>query len=75
MPLKYLINIVLSVADNENNINKDGNVNNIIFTIKDTKLVTLVVTLSPKDNQKLSKRLGKDLKNQITGMNIKQKLK
>ena len=75
MPLKYLINIVLSVADNENNINKDGNVNNIIFTIKDTKLVTLVVTLSPKDNQKLSKRLGKDLKDQFTGMKIKQKLK
>ena len=75
MPLKYLINIVLSVADNENNINKDGNVNNIIFTIKDTKLVTLAVTLSPKDNQKLSKRLGKDLKDQFSGMNIKQKLK
>ena len=33
--------------------------NNIIFTIKDTKLYVTVVTLSAKDNQTLSKLLGK----------------
>ena len=33
--------------------------NNIIFTIKDTKLYVPVVTLSVKRNQKLSKLLSK----------------
>ena len=50
--------------------NIDGNVNdnangNIIFTIKDTKLYVLVVTLSARDNQKFSNFLTKDLKDQI----------
>ena len=35
-------------ADNDN-----VNPNNIIFTMKDTKLFVFVVTLSAKDNQKL----------------------
>ena len=38
-------------ADNANKIDS----NNIIFTIKDTKLYVPVVTLSARDNQKLSK--------------------
>ena len=42
-------------ADNDN-----ANPNNIIFTIKDTKLYVRVVTLSAKDNQKLSKLLSKE---------------
>ena len=47
---------VLSVsATNDAN----GNNNDIIFTIKDTKLYILVVTLSARDNQKLSKLLSK----------------
>ena len=37
----------------------DANSNDIIFTIKDTKLYFPVVTLSAKDNQKLSKILSK----------------
>ena len=37
-------------ADNDN-----ANPNNIIFTMKDTKLYVFVVTLSAKGNQKLSK--------------------
>ena len=37
------------------NDNVDANSNNIIFTIKDTKLCVLVITLSAKDNEKLSK--------------------
>ena len=37
----------------------DADPNDIIFTIKDTKLFVPVVTLSSKDNQKLSKLLSK----------------
>ena len=48
--------IVLSAAGADN-ANADSN--NIIFTIKDTKLYVSVVTLSAKDNQKLSKLLSK----------------
>ena len=49
--------------------NTNANPNNIIFTIKDTKRYVPVVTLSTKDNQKLSKLL----KDQSVGMDIKQK--
>ena len=41
----------LSIAGNENDNNND-NANNIIFTIKDTKLYVPVVTLSAPDNQR-----------------------
>ena len=34
--------------------NANANSNNIIFNIKDIELYVLVVTLSAKDNQKLS---------------------
>ena len=43
----------MSLAGNENNINVDAYGNNIIFSIKHTKLCVPVVTLSAKDNQKL----------------------
>ena len=48
---------VLSVAgtDTSNGYNND----NIIFTVKDMKLYVPVVTLSVRDNQKLSKLLSK----------------
>ena len=39
----------------------DNNANNIIPTIKHTKLYVPVVTLSTRDNEKLSKRLSKGL--------------
>ena len=39
------------------NDNNNANSNNIFFTIKDTKLSAPVVTLSTKDNKKLSKIL------------------
>ena len=42
-------------SDNANGSNDD---NNIIFTIKDTKLYVPVVTLSARGNQKLSKLLS-----------------
>ena len=47
-------------ADNDN-----GNDNIIIFTIKGSKLYVLVVTLSGKDNQKLSKLLSKRLERSV----------
>ena len=49
---------VLSVAGTDN---ADGNngVNNVCFTIKDTKLSIPVVTLSARDNEKLSKLFSK----------------
>ena len=53
----------------------DTNPDNIIFTIKDTKLYVSLITLSAKNNGKLSKRLSKELKDQCIGMNIKQKLR
>ena len=55
--------IVLSAVggDNVNNIDS----NNIIFTIKDTKLYVPVVTLSANDNQKLSKLLSKGFERSV----------
>ena len=73
LKLKWTKYSVLSTAGDDNT--NDTNSNNIIFTIKDTKLYVPVVTLSARDNQKLSKRLSKDLKDQFIGMNIKQKVK
>ena len=58
-------------ADNADNIDSK----NIIFTIKDTKLYVPVITLSARYNQKLSKILAKDLKDQFIGTNKKQKVR
>ena len=58
---------VLPAADNDNT---NGSPDNIIFTIKDTKLCLPVVTLSAKDKEKLSKFHVKDLKDKLVGMNI-----
>ena len=41
------------------NDNTDANPDNIIFTVKDTKLFVSIVILSAKDSQKLSKLLNK----------------
>ena len=57
------------------NDNTDADPNNIIFTIKDTQFYDPAVTLSTKGNQKLSKLLAEDLKDQHTRMNIKQKVR
>ena len=46
------------------NGNDNGNAN-IIFTIKDTKLYVPVVTLSARDNQKLSKHLSKGFERSV----------
>ena len=68
LKLKCTKYCVLSAAGNDN---ANANLNNIAFTIKDTKLFVSVKTLSASDNQKLSKLLSKgDLKDQFIGMNI-----
>ena len=48
---------MLGVVNADNDY--DSNADNIIFTIKETKLNVLIVTLSAKDNQKVSKLLSK----------------
>ena len=46
--------------------NDNANANsNIIFTIKDTQLYVPVVTLSAKDNQKLSKLLSEEFERSV----------
>ena len=55
--------------------NADANSNNIIFTIKNTKLYVTVITLSTKDNEKLSKLRVKGFQRSVYGMNMKQKVK
>ena len=56
---------VLSPNGNDT-ANANANANNIIFTIKDTKLYVLLVTLSAKDNQKLSKVLSKRFERSVS---------
>ena len=53
---------VLARAGADNDKNDD---NNIIFTIKDTKLYVLVAILSARDNQKLSKSLRKGFERSV----------
>ena len=55
---------VLSVAGTDN-ANGNNNENNIIFTIKNTKLYVPVITLSARDNQKLSKLLSKEFERSV----------
>ena len=57
LKLGWTKHCVLSVADTDNANGNDDN--NIIFTFKDTKLYVPVVTLSARDNQKVSKLLSK----------------
>ena len=63
LKLKWIKYCVLSAggADNINNINS----NSIIFTIEDTKLYVPVVTLSARDNKKLSKLLNKGFERSV----------
>ena len=48
-----------NVTDNNNNNNNNNNANNVIFIIKDTKLYVAIVTLSARENKKLSKLVSK----------------
>ena len=58
LKLRWTKHCVLSVLGNEND-NDNADSNNVIFTIKDTKLSASVIILSAKDNKKLSKLLSK----------------
>ena len=51
LKIKWTKYCVLTAAGADNN---DANYNNIIFTIKNTRLYVPLVTLSTGDNQKLS---------------------
>ena len=62
LKIKWSNYCVLSAAGNDN---ANDNDDNIICTIKDTKLYFLVVTLSARDNQKLTKLLSKGLERSI----------
>ena len=46
-------------ANGSDNVNDNGNANNIIFTIKGAKLYVPVITLLARDNQKVSKLCSK----------------
>ena len=65
LKLKWTRCCVLSAAGNDNSNNND-NASNIVFTIKGTKLYFPIVTLSARDNQKLSKFLSKGFKRSIS---------
>ena len=73
LKLRWTRYCILSASGNKNNINEDANVNNIIFTIKDTKIYVPVVTLSARDNQKLSKRLSKGFEGSVFWNEYKMK--
>ena len=45
--------------------NANPNSNNIIFTIKETKLYVFVVTLAARDNLKLSKCFSKEFERSV----------
>ena len=60
----------LPAADNYNTI---GNLNNIIFHIKYTKLYVLFITLSAKDHQTLSKLLSKEFERSVYLIKFKTK--
>ena len=61
---------ILSANSNDND---DANSNNIIFTIKDTKLYVPFITLSAKDNQKLSKFPSKGFERSVYWNDYKTK--
>ena len=56
LKIKWTKYCVLTAAGADNN---DANYNNIIFTIKNTRLYAPLVTLSTGDNQKLSNLISK----------------
>ena len=57
LKLKWSNHCVFSAASVDND---DANSNNLTFTIEDTKLYVPVVTLSAKDNKRLSNLLSKE---------------
>ena len=64
---------VLSVFGNEND-NDNADSNNVIFTMKDTKLSVPAVTLSAEDNQKPTKLLSKGFERPVYCNEYKKKV-
>ena len=62
LKLKWTKYCVLSAASNDNT---NADLNNFIFTIKDTKIYVPVVTLSAEDNQKLIKLLSRGFERSV----------
>ena len=71
LKLKWTKYCILAAAGAVN-LNVDSD--NIIFTINDTKLYVPVAILSARDNQNYQNFLLKELKGQVIGMNINQKV-
>ena len=66
LKFRWTKHYIFSVASTGNvNGNNDNDNNNNIFTIRDTQLFVPVVTLSARDNQKLSKLLTKGSKRSV----------
>ena len=72
LKLRWAKHCVLSVAGADN-ANGNNNDNNVIFIIKGTKLYVPVVTLSARDNQKLSKLLSKRFERLVSWNEYKAK--
>ena len=64
LKLKWTKFCVLS-TNGIDNVNDNYNANNVIFTIKGKKVYIPVATFSTRDNQKLSKILGKGFKRSV----------
>ena len=60
-------------ANGNDNVNGNEHANNNIFTIKETKLYVPTVTLSARDNQKLSKLLSKAFERSVSWNEYKTK--
>ena len=65
LKLKWLNYCVLTAAGNDNDNNNDDNGNKFLFAIKDRKLYVPILTLSAKENQKLSKLLSKGFERSV----------
>ena len=70
LKLKWSNYYVLSAAGNNN---ANSNEDNIIFTIKDTKLYVPAVTLSVRDNQELTKLFSKEFEKSVYWKEYKTK--
>lgn len=64
----------LSAAGNDNQIANAANADRVSFTIKDTRLYLLVVTLPAREIKNYQSFMSKDLKDQVIGTNMKQKV-
>ena len=73
LKLKWTKYFVLSVTGNKNDTSNNDNANSLIFTIQDTKLYVPVVTLSARDNKKLSELLSKGLERSVNWNKYKTK--